>query len=84
MKDYDYYIAAAREAEERSDGLWHGINQCIRSVLETQRKKRTPLSKIPGILRYISGPKTKLAVVEAENLRIAARQIRARKELVLP
>ena len=84
-KDFDYYIAAAQKAEDKSVGLWKGMNQIIRSVLEGQRKKGTPLSGIPAILEYIAGPKKKRQgdMVSIENIRIAARQIRARKNLVL-
>jgi len=84
-RDFDYYIAEAYKAEQRSNGLWRGINQCIRSVLEVQKRKGTSLNKVPAILEYIAGPKKKRQgdMVSINNLRIAAKQIRAGAELVL-
>jgi hypothetical protein len=79
-RDFDYYIAEAQKAEDRSYGLWKGINQCIRSVLETQRKKDKSLNFVADVLDEIAGD-AKITCVN--NLRTAAKQIRARKELVL-
>lgn len=74
-RDYDYYIAEAKKAELRSQLLWRAINQCIRSVLETQKSRGTPLSEIPGILRHIAGRKKRNEPVSIGNLRVAAKQI---------
>ena len=82
-RDYDYYIEAAGQAERVSIGLWKAINQCIRSVLETQRKKGTPLKKVPAILEFIAGPKPEFKNPEIHNLRVAAKAIRAGKDMVL-
>ena len=82
--DYKYYIGEARKAEERSHGLWKGINQCIRSVLEAQQKRGVPLKDMPGILHFIAGPKKKSRIIEVDNLRIAARQIKADEEFSVP
>jgi hypothetical protein len=79
-RDFDYYIAEAQKAEDRSYDLWKGVNQCIRSVLETQRKKGKSLNFVADALDEIAGD-AKMTCVN--NLRIAAKQIRARKELVL-
>ena len=81
-RDYDYYISEARKAEDGSHGLWKGINQCIRSVLESQKKAGTPLSKIPKILREIAGVKKKHTgdMVALDNFRIVAKQIELGKE----
>ena len=82
-RDFDYYIAEAQKAENRSVALWKGINQCIRTVLETQRKKGNSLNFVANALDEIAGPENKNEPVSIGNLRVAARQIRARKELVL-
>ena len=82
-RDYDYYIEAAGQAERVSNGLWRAINQCIRSVLETQQKKGTPLKKVPAILEFIAGEEHKGEPISVCNLRSAAQAIRAGKDMVL-
>jgi hypothetical protein len=86
-RDFDYYIKAVREAEEhcQKGTLVRGINQVIRSVLETQRKRGKTLDEIANILDEIAGPKKwrSVQVAGTNNLRVAAKQIRAREKLVL-
>ena len=84
-RGYDYYIAEARRTEARSRGLWGAMNQVVRTVLETQRKKGVLLGKVPAILEHIAGPRKERQgdMVSIENIRIAARQIRARGKLCL-
>jgi hypothetical protein len=82
-RDFDYYIKAARKAENHSEGLWRGMNQCIRSVLETQRKNGKSLDEVASILDRLVGSRKKKQPVCFENLRVSAKQIRAREKLVL-
>lgn len=88
-KGFTYYIKRAQDAENRSVGLWKGMNQLIRSVLVTQRKKGKTLDETADILDEIAGPrkegddKRQGDMVSIENIRIAAKQIRGRKELKL-
>ena len=85
VRDYDYYIVEAQKAEDSSHGLWKGINQCIRSVLQTQQRLGTPLRQIPKILREIAGPqKTRQGdMTSIDNFWKAARQIECGEELFI-
>ena len=81
--DFDTYIEQARQAERRSTGLWLAVNQAIRSVLETQKKKDKTLDEAASILSKLAGRKRHGEPVSLCNFRTAAKQIRARERLSL-
>jgi len=82
-RNVDYYIKAAQEAAKRSHGLWALMNNLIAEILRTSKKRRMTLNETADALDEIAGPEKKSQPVAINNLRVAARQIRAGKELTL-
>ena len=83
MRDFDYYIKAAEEAEKRSNMLWQHINRYILQVLQKAKAEGKSLVYAAGILERAGGKKSKNEPVAFCNLRMAAKQIKAGEELVL-
>ena len=83
MRDFDYYITVARQAENKSVGLWAAMNGVVRSVLETQQMCGKSLDEVADILEGIAGRPSKRQPLAINNIRVAARQIRNREDLVL-
>jgi hypothetical protein len=81
--DYDYYIAEAKKAVARSNGLWATVNGYILSMLELGKTNQTPLEEVAEILKGQAGRRRKNEATSMENLRAAARQIKAGENLVL-
>jgi len=81
--DFDYYIEQMGKIKNRSNLLWAATNGFIFSVLVEQQKKGKTLDDAADILDSAAGKPHKREPVSICNIRTAAEQIRARKELVL-
>lgn len=81
--DFPRYIESAREHVKRSNHLWKDINFFILHSLEQGEQMGMTLEDVANLLEQAAGEKKQGEPVCLSNLRGAARQIRAREELVL-
>jgi hypothetical protein len=83
VKDFDYYIGVAAEAEKRSYMLWQLANRFIRVTLERFKKQGKTLAEAAAFLDKAAGPEKKNEPVSLCNFRAMARALRSGEELVL-
>jgi len=79
--DFKHYIEAAKVDVKRSNGLWAHINSFILHSLENGEEMGMTLDDVAELLEQAAGES--YAIVSVSSLRVAAKQIRAREELVL-
>ena len=75
-KDLDRFIDEAREAEERSHGLWRTAYGCVREVLEAARAEGRTAEHAAGVLERSAGSRRKGEPTAVAVLRQFARRIR--------
>ena len=83
--DYDYpeYIEYARNKANNSTMIWASVNSYILDTLEKGKKAGQSLEEVAGIFEQFAGEPKKNEPVCISHIRSAAKQIRARKELLL-
>lgn len=80
VRDFEYYIAEASKAEQRSEFLWKAVASYIRGVLQRCQREGKTLAEAADILTKAAGKPKKNEPSSWGNMRTAARQIRDGEE----
>ena len=81
--DFKTYIESAKKHVDRSNMLWLQVNRYILHILEEGEQMGMTLDQIAEHLEQAAGKAEKNEPVSIGNIRVAAKQIKAREELVL-